>query len=124
MIFRFSVFFKHDLFRKPVSTFRDHAIGARTIASSRQKSPGAPVECQPKIFRACFRLFAFRPFAARFCGGCIFDKPSQRVPRRMLRRESSMTKLCHVDAAYAVFGKRGGTARSAAQLTLSLTMDD
>jgi hypothetical protein len=58
MIFRFSVFFKHDLFRKPVSTFRDHAIGARTIASSRQKSPGAPVECQPKIF-----AFAYLPFA-------------------------------------------------------------
>jgi hypothetical protein len=26
--FRFSLLFEHDLFRKPVSTFRDHALSA------------------------------------------------------------------------------------------------
>jgi hypothetical protein len=28
--FRFGLLLKHDLFRKPVSTFRDHALGVGT----------------------------------------------------------------------------------------------
>jgi hypothetical protein len=36
----------------------------------------------------------------------------------MLRRESSMTKPCHVATAQAVFGRRSGTGQRAARLVL------
>jgi hypothetical protein len=58
-----------------------------------------PVERQPKIFRDFFRLF-FRAV----CSGSFSTSPC-KVSAAMLRRESSMTKPCHVGAAQAVFGK-------------------
>jgi hypothetical protein len=33
-VFRFSLLFEHDLFRKPESTFRDHALAQRATAAT------------------------------------------------------------------------------------------
>src|SRR5690349_11632726 len=43
----FGELFGHDLFRKPVSTFRDHAVAAKSAAERQQRAQEAVAQPQP-----------------------------------------------------------------------------